>query len=375
MSPNKIKSLILMSTCLAGLWLAACKTTPAPSTPVPPQPETPETKDASQSTSSAPAESARPEVQEKSKTSQTTSPETAAAQPPEPKQKSQERQTAATGATETRPPETGQGRPQTADAKLAKARDDLRVSQATEKRIAAELERRKKSGNASAEDIRNYETYLERVQAMVAENRKTVEKMERAYAEHPPHSPGQKTSGESPKSPDPQIPEEQTQDPVAELDRQLSASLTEFDGMLLKEMETIETESAAKMRDLAQEAAEAAKRLKEKGVELDTDDSKAPDAESTQSKEGQQGKAGDTDASREEKGAEAQQGDGDDTAATADRSKGQGSGSKRDPGSRYSKEDDDIVARQLREAAENETDPELKEKLWKEYEEYRKNTQ
>ena len=364
-----------MSTCLAGLWLAACKTTPAPSTPVPPQPETPETKDASQSTSSAPAESARPEVQEKSKTSQTTSPETAAAQPPEPKQKSQERQTAATGATETRPPETGQGRPQTADAKLAKARDDLRVSQATEKRIAAELERRKKSGNASAEDIRNYETYLERVQAMVAENRKTVEKMERAYAEHPPHSPGQKTSSESPKSPDPKLPEEQTQDPVAELDRQLSASLTEFDGMLLKEMETIETESAAKMRDLAQEAAEAAKRLKEKGVELDTDDSKAPDAESTQSKEGQQGKAGDTDASREEKGAEAQQGAGDDTVATADRSKGEGSGAKRDPGSRYSKEDDDIVARQLREAAENETDPELKEKLWKEYEEYKKNTQ
>ena len=35
-------------------------------------------------------------------------------------------------------------------------------------------------------------------------------------------------------------------------------------------------------------------------------------------------------------------------------------------------EDDDIVARQLREAAENETDPELKAKLWKEYEEYKK---
>jgi hypothetical protein len=140
-------------------------------------------------------------------------------------------------------------------------------------------------------------------------------------------------------------------------------------------MESIETESAAKMRDLAQEAAEAAKRLKEKGVELDTDESKSSDAESTQSKEGQQGKAGDKDSSREENDSETQQGDGDDTVATADRSKGEGSGAKRDPGSRYSKEDDDIVARQLREAAESETDPELKEKLWKEYEEYKKNTQ
>jgi hypothetical protein len=34
--------------------------------------------------------------------------------------------------------------------------------------------------------------------------------------------------------------------------------------------------------------------------------------------------------------------------------------------------DDDIVARRLRKAAEQETDPELKEKLWKEYVEYKK---
>ena len=37
--------------------------------------------------------------------------------------------------------------------------------------------------------------------------------------------------------------------------------------------------------------------------------------------------------------------------------------------------DDDVVARRLRKAAEQETDPELKEKLWHEYIEYKKNTQ
>jgi hypothetical protein len=37
-------------------------------------------------------------------------------------------------------------------------------------------------------------------------------------------------------------------------------------------------------------------------------------------------------------------------------------------------EDDDIVARRLRRAAEAETDPELKEKLWKEYRDYKENT-
>ena len=370
-----------MSTFLAGLWFTACKSTPTPSTPVPPQPEAGETQDTRQSTSSPPAESTQPGAREKSKTSQPTSPETTATQPSESKEKSPDRQTTSTGASETQPqeseqrmPESRGTTPQTADDKLAKARENLRVSQATEKRIAAELKKRKESGNASAEEIRNHEAYLERVQAMVAENRKTVAKMEKAYAEHPA---GQKASSKSPESADQQIPEEQTHDPVAELDRQLSASLTEFDGMLLKEMETIETESAAKMRDLAQEAAEAAKRLKEKGVDLGTEESEAAEAESTRGKEGQQGEAGERDESGEEKGDESQQAGGDDKVATADSSKSKGGapGSRRDPGSRYSKEDDDIVARQLREAAEKETDPELKEKLWKEYEDYKKNTQ
>jgi hypothetical protein len=38
-------------------------------------------------------------------------------------------------------------------------------------------------------------------------------------------------------------------------------------------------------------------------------------------------------------------------------------------------DDDDIVARRLRRAAEQETDPELKEKLWQEYIEYKRNAQ
>jgi hypothetical protein len=36
--------------------------------------------------------------------------------------------------------------------------------------------------------------------------------------------------------------------------------------------------------------------------------------------------------------------------------------------------DDDVVARQLREAAENETDPELRKKLWEEYRRYKRGT-
>jgi hypothetical protein len=49
---------------------------------------------------------------------------------------------------------------------------------------------------------------------------------------------------------------------------------------------------------------------------------------------------------------------------------GSGAGAKPIP----SGADDDIVARRLRRAAETETDPELKEKLWKEYVDYKQNT-
>jgi hypothetical protein len=433
---------MFISVILAGIGLAACKTTPTPSPSVPsPQQKKPETTETRPSTPSESTESAQSGAPEKSKTSQPTSTEASESQTEDSKQTSQKDQTASAGAAQTRPEktestessqpgaqkqsETGQAtsteasesqtedskqtsqkdqiasvgetqtRPATAGQKsstsrvtpsptsqsrLEKARDDLRVSEATEKRIARELEKLKQSGNASAEDIRNYEAYHERVQAMVTENRKIVEEMEAAQARHASASKDSKpaTSGESGMESDPSIPEELTQDQVAALDRQLSASLGEFDAMLLKEMESIETESAEKMRDLAQEAAAAAKRLKEKGVDLGGDESESTDEASKQGEpgeEGQQGKAGEKEASSQEKDSQAEAGSDDDAVASRDQSKGSGSGPTGKRGSRYSKEDDDIVARQLREAAENETDPELKEKLWKEYEEYRKNTQ
>jgi hypothetical protein len=51
---------------------------------------------------------------------------------------------------------------------------------------------------------------------------------------------------------------------------------------------------------------------------------------------------------------------------------GQSAGSSSQPGKEELETgDDDIVARQLREAAEKETDPELKKKLWEEYRKYK----
>jgi hypothetical protein len=390
MPPFKIKSLVLCAAILSGLWLVNCKTTPTPGQPAPQAPQTQKPTETSPPTSSDSKPSAQPATPEKSKTDQTVSSMASEPSGAETIEKPQAEQTGSPAATSSELTGSDQNlsgsqtpAASSAKSRLEKARDDLRVSQATERRIASELEQLKRSQSASAEDIRNYEAYLERVQAMVAENRQTVAKMEAAYAKHSQGKEASETAGtdESEKISASTIPEENAPaDRVAQLDRQLSASLSEFDAVLQKKMETIEAESAAKMRDLAQQAAEAAKRLKPKGEESNP---AATEGSGEGSKPGEEAEKGKAEKGKGEEGKEAagkqkspqtEPGEGDDTVAASGQSTGGGPGPEH-PGSRYSKEDDDIVARQLREAAEKETDPELKEKLWKEYEAYRKNTQ
>ena len=386
MSVSKIKSFVICTAILSGLWVLACKTTPTPGQPAAQKPPIQKPAETHQSTSSGSTPSAQPAAPQESKTDQSASSEVSEPKSKDTKAKPPTDQSVSQTAGAAGPQETEKklGEAQTtaasaAKSSLEKARDDLRVSQATEKRIASELEQLKRSPNASAEDIRNYETYLERVQAMVAENRKTVAKMEAAYAEHSPgKEPAEKPApNELEKLSNPTIPEENAPDHVAELDRQLNASLSEFDAVLLKKMQTIESESAAKMRDLAQQAAEAAKHLKEKGEAANTDQSETSEEgpkQDDQNRKNKPAEQGAKNSSGTQKSPQTEQGKGDETVAAGNSTAGGGPGPQ-DPGSRYSKEDDDIVARQLREAAEKETDPELKAKLWKEYEAYKKNTQ
>jgi hypothetical protein len=279
--------------------------------------------------------------------------------------------------------------PEKIKSEIELARENLRISEATAERIAAELEELNKSGQASPEIINDYEIYLARVQAMVNENRKIVRGMEAAYAGHLPRekSTSPDASEDLGNMLNPKIPEEQPIDELAALDREFNNSLGEFDEMLLKEFDAIRARSAKKMWDLAEEAAEAAKRLREKGVELNTSESdsssdteegvedggKKADAKDT-SEEGERKADAEKEVTDKENGSESEEGVGDKEVATRDKSKEGGQGSSQEQEHRYDEEDDDIVARQLREAAENETDPELKEKLWKEYEEYKKNT-
>lgn len=130
----------------------------------------------------------------------------------------------------------------------------------------------------------------------------------------------------------------------AEIDARLDASLEGFDERLRKEQE-----QTAQQRDAAGTAADVGLRDDERDGDGGRRD--GPD------RSGDLRSAGTIATGEREEGG---------TVAAA----GNGAAARALP----SGQDDDIIARRLRRAAEEETDPELKEKLWKEYRDYKENT-
>jgi hypothetical protein len=256
---------------------------------------------------------------------------------------------------------------------LERTRETLKISQATRDRIAGELAGLKASGKASPEVLSAYETYLARVQEMVDENQKVLAQMEAAYSAHQARS--QAAVAGTPANPGATPPSggsgEDPADRLKALDRQFNEALASFDEMLLKELRLIQAASAKRMQGLAEAAAAAGRQAGEKG-RGESSAEKGPTAETEGSGTGETGSEKGGAGSERAKTSEGRGKPGD--AAGAGRGAGGwGPGGSGAPPSSYTPSpDDDIVARQLREAAEKETDPELKAKLWKEYEEYKK---
>jgi hypothetical protein len=128
----------------------------------------------------------------------------------------------------------------------------------------------------------------------------------------------------------------------AALDKQLNDSLDSFDAQLIKEQQKVAQERDARQTAIATVAADT------------STDSSIPKKRGTVRAE----RPGDL---KSDKSAGA-----NNTVAT-----GNGAMAAETPDG----SDDDIIARRLRTAAEQETDPELKDRLWQEYVEYKKNSQ
>jgi len=145
----------------------------------------------------------------------------------------------------------------------------------------------------------------------------------------------------------------------AAIDRRLDTTLGTFDEQIRKEQERVAKERDAHDATAASTDGKDSDETKDDESKPGSADPENPPLAKADRKSGEPGKRpGDLKSDKDRVG-------GSNSGAAS----GSGATAQNIPDG----SDDDIVARRLRKAAEQETDPELKEKLWKEYIEYKKN--
>jgi len=166
------------------------------------------------------------------------------------------------------------------------------------------------------------------------------------------------------------------EDKRAEIDRRFDETFAVFDARMRKEQETVSQERAGRDGSPGGNGAEGeGSDGTAGGGAANGDGSGGPGKEGA-------GEGADTGDGASGTGSEGGQG-GDVAAGSGTQGGGggvgggaKGGGGPRDvPADIPDGRDDDIVARQLREAAMKETDPELRERLWEEYRKYKQSTQ
>jgi hypothetical protein len=159
------------------------------------------------------------------------------------------------------------------------------------------------------------------------------------------------------------------EDRRAQIDRRFDETFAVFDERMRKEQETISQERASRSGSAPGDAGAGGD--SESGGESGDESGEAGAGETAESGEGAES-AGTPGGRGESAGSQSgEQGGG---GGVGGGSAG-GSGPNTVPADIPDGRDDDIVARQLREAAMKETDPELRERLWEEYRQYKKSTQ
>jgi hypothetical protein len=155
------------------------------------------------------------------------------------------------------------------------------------------------------------------------------------------------------------------EDKRAQIDRRFDETFAVFDERMRKEQETISQERAGRGSGSGPEGGA--------GESEETGDGQSGEANEGEGMpgEGPEGAGGDPGGRGESAGERSgEQGGGGGVGGGA----AGGSGPNTVPEDIPDGRNDDIVARQLREAAMKETDPELRERLWEEYRQYKQST-
>jgi hypothetical protein len=262
------------------------------------------------------------------------------------------------------------------DGALQAARQELRLRVETERRMRRNFESLLADSRMSAAEISDFEDYLVGLAVMVDEQRKRVAKLDGSDAGSAAGS-----AHDAPRTAP--LPADfdrgQTDaEKIAMLDAELGKSLSGFDEKLLREQQELAEKSRA--ASTGESGAEAAgsngKSARAGDVQGDVQgegQGEGQDKNATgDAGESTGGSAADTTAPDADSGQQSQTGESREAAGEAsEQVASAGGGSRNTPPDIPDGKDDDIVARQLREAAENEEDPELRDKLWEEYRNYK----
>lgn len=243
------------------------------------------------------------------------------------------------------------------DESVAQLKLDYAALKAAEDDYRAQREFSELSGAEAAD----YAAYVARLQRRVFEDCQAVLSSGSPY---PEDLPCPMLIPQETESADIAMQAERTaEEQVEALDAMLMAGLGEYDERLLREQERIKADAPSNDSGSGGGAGS--------GGEGDGDGSGGEgDSEGDAGSDGRN--SGGTAGTNPQSG----QTGGQPAGGPVDSSRGSGErGNDRDqPADIPDGSDDDVVARQLREAAEQETDPELKEKLWEEYRRYKRGT-
>ena len=203
-----------------------------------------------------------------------------------------------------------------------------------------------------------YAGYIARLQRLVFEDCQTVLE---TGSKLPPDLPCPVNVPQATRSAEISTQQEKTpQEQIAALDSMLNAGLGEYDEKLLREQE----------------------RIKAKSPNNNMGNGNGDGGSDGEGQQGEGDSSGDSEGEGQQSGGQMggdqQAGDAGDRESGGPVDNSDSGGDKGQdtdtPNDIPDGSDDDVVARQLREAAEKETDPELKAKLWEEYRRYKRGT-
>ena len=243
----------------------------------------------------------------------------------------------------------------------------LRADHSALQEAERDFQRQRLRNSLGAEETADYAAYLDRLRERVAQD--CVALLGSGVAPLPPDLPCAAFALTGPTAASVETGAEQTpQERTGALDAQLDSALSEFDEMLLREQERVKA---------------ATPRSAESGGGLSGQGEAGGHSGQAGGGAGQQGEAGEM---ADAGGAAPAGTTGAGSRGAPGNSGGQGGsagaggreGMPRQAGGQPADipdgSDDDVVARQLREAAEKEKDPELRKKLWDEYRKYKQGT-